>query len=162
MTCDLYLRGYDEKTKKHKVGVTNWTYWLQYLPNGSVQWLLPEPWTSSIGKCAQYHTGWKLGFAVEYTAQKTPQQNLHVETSFTVIAAQARSMLIAGQIPNTERFKLWPELVVTATNLNNLMSVTIGNVTKTCWEHAEYKVPSWTKNLCTFSEAGIMKDYRKE
>jgi hypothetical protein len=75
---------------------------------------------------------WKLDFVVEYTAQKTPQQNLHGEKSLTVIAAQARSMLIAGQIPNTERFKLWPEAVVTATNLNNLMPVTIRDVTKTC------------------------------
>ncbi len=104
---------------------------------------------------------WKLDFVVEYTAQKTPQQNLHAETSFTVIAAQARSMLIAGQIPNTERFKLWPEAVVTATNLNNLMPVTIGVVTKTCWEHAGYKIPSWTENLCTFGEAGILKDGKK-
>jgi hypothetical protein len=69
---------------------------------------------------------------------KNPQQNLHVGASFTVIAAQARSMLIVGQIPNTERFKLWPEAVVTATNLNNLMPVTIGDVTKICWEHAGY------------------------
>jgi hypothetical protein len=51
--------------------------------------------------------------------------------------------------------------VVTATNLNNLMPVTIGDVTKTCWEHAGYKIPSWTKNLCTFGEAGIMKDGKK-
>ncbi len=104
---------------------------------------------------------WKLDFAVEYTARKTPQQNLHAETSFTVIAAQARSMLIAGQIPNTERFKLWPEAVVTATNLNNLMPVTIGDVTKTCWDHAGYEILLWTKNLCTFGEAGIMKDGKK-
>ncbi len=104
---------------------------------------------------------WKLDFVVEYTAQKTPQQKLHAETSFTVIAAQARSMLIAGQIPNTERFKLWPEAVVTATNLNNLMPMTSEDVTKTRWEYAGYKVPAWTKNLCTFSEAGTMKDGKK-
>jgi hypothetical protein len=103
----------------------------------------------------------KLDFVVEYTAQKAPQQNLHAETSFTVIASQARSMLIAGQMPNTERFKLWPEAVVTATNLNNLMPVTIGDVTKTCWEHAGYKVHARTKNLCTFSKAGIVKDCKK-
>jgi hypothetical protein len=84
-----------------------------------------------------------------------------VETSFTVIAAQARRMLFAGQILNTEKFKLWPEAVVTATNLNNLMPVTIGDVTKTCLEYAGYKVPAWTKNLCTFGEAGIMKDGKK-
>ncbi len=70
-------------------------------------------------------------------------------------------MLIAGQIPNTERFKLWPEAVVTATNLNNLMPVTIGDVTKTRWEHAGYKILLWTKNLCTFGEAGIVKDDKK-
>ncbi len=86
---------------------------------------------------------------------------MHAEKSFTVIAAQARSMLIASQIPNTERFKLWPEAVVTATNLNNLMPVTIGDVTKTCWEHAGYKNPAWTKNLCTFGKAGIVKDCKK-
>ncbi len=48
------------------------------------------------------------------------------------ITAQARNMLIAGQIPNTERFKLWPEAVVTPTTLNNLIPVTIGDVTETC------------------------------
>jgi hypothetical protein len=70
-------------------------------------------------------------------------------------------MLIAGQNPNKERFKLWPEAVVTATNLNNLVPVTIGDVTKTRWEHAGYKVPAWTKNLHTFSKAGIVNDGKK-
>jgi hypothetical protein len=101
---------------------------------------------------------WKLDFTVKYTARKTPQQNSHVETSFTIIAAQARCMLIAGQILDDERFKLWPEAIKTATHLNNLMPVTLGGVTQTCWEHAGYKVPKWTKTLQTFGEAGIMKD----
>ncbi len=43
---------------------------------------------------------WKLDFIVEYTARKTPQQNSHAETLFTIIAAQARFMLIAAQVPN--------------------------------------------------------------
>ncbi len=90
---------------------------------------------------------WKLEFEVKHTARKTPQQNLHVETSFTIIAAQARCMMIAGHILDTERFKLWPEAVKTATHLNNLMPVTIGGVTQTCCEHAGYKVPKWTKSL---------------
>ncbi len=29
----------------------------QYLPNGSIQWLLVKPWTSSIGWCGQYCSG---------------------------------------------------------------------------------------------------------
>jgi hypothetical protein len=90
---------------------------------------------------------WKLGFIVEYTARKNPQQNSHAETSFTIIAAQARCMLIAAQVPNIERFKLWPEAAKTATHLNNLMPVTIDGVTKTRWEWADYGVPKWTKNL---------------
>jgi hypothetical protein len=104
---------------------------------------------------------WKLEFEVEYAARKTPQQNLHAATLFTIIAAQARCMMIAGQIPDTEQFKLWPEAVKTATLLNNLVHVTIGGVTQTCWEHAGYKVPKWTKTLQTFGEAKIMKDGKK-
>ncbi len=72
---------------------------------------------------------WKLEFEVEYTARKMPKQNLHVKTLFTIIAAQARCMVIAGQIPDTEWFKLWPEAFKLAIHLNNLMPVTIGGVT---------------------------------
>jgi hypothetical protein len=104
---------------------------------------------------------WKLNFAVEYTARKTPQQKSHAETSFTVIAVQARSMMIAGQITNNERFELWPEAVVIATDLNNFMPETIGDVIKTPWEHAGYQIPAWTKTLCTFGKAGIVKDGKK-
>jgi hypothetical protein len=52
---------------------------------------------------------------------------------FTIIAAQTRRMLSAGQILDDERFKLWPEAVKTATHLNNLMPVTIEGVTQTPW-----------------------------
>jgi hypothetical protein len=75
---------------------------------------------------------WKLEFEVKYTARKMPHQNLHAETLFTIIVAQARCMMIAGQILNTEWFKLWPGAVERATYLNNLMPVTIGCVTQTC------------------------------
>ena len=104
---------------------------------------------------------WKLEFEVEYTARKTPQQNLHAETLFMIFVAQARCTMIAGQILNTEQFKLWPEAVKTATHLNNLMPATFGGVTQTHWEHAGYKVPKWTKTLQTFEEAGIVKDSKK-
>jgi hypothetical protein len=36
---------------------------------------------------------WKLTFKDELTARKMPQQNSKAETAFTVIAAQARSMM---------------------------------------------------------------------
>ncbi len=47
---------------------------------------------------------------------------------------------------------------MTATFLNNLVPVTIKDVTQTRWEHAGYELPSWAKNLCTFGEAGIVKE----
>ena len=47
---------------------------------------------------------WKLDFKAEFTARQTPQQNAIVETGFTVLAAQARSMMNAAQIPDILRF----------------------------------------------------------
>ncbi len=63
---------------------------------------------------------WMLAFAVKFTARKTLQQNSKAKTAFTVIAAQARSMLIAAHFFDLKRFNLWPEVVMTATFLNNL------------------------------------------
>jgi hypothetical protein len=104
---------------------------------------------------------WKLTFLVELTARNMPQQNSKAETVFTVIAAQARSMLIAVQIPDKERFKLWPEVVMTATFLNNLVPVILNGETKTRWEHASHKLPLWVTNLRTFGEAGTIKEGKK-
>lgn len=54
---------------------------------------------------------------------------------------------------------MWPEAAKTATHLNNLMPVTIDDVTKTHWEWAGYDIPEeWTKNLCTFGKAGVVKE----
>ena len=79
--------------------------------------------------------------------RKTPQCNSVVETGFTVLAAQARSMMNAAQIPEIMRFKLWAETVMTANNLNNLVVVTVNGVAKTHWEHAGYVLPKWCKSL---------------
>jgi hypothetical protein len=105
---------------------------------------------------------WKIDFVAEFTARKTPQQNLHAKTLFTVIAAQARLMMVVAQIPDDERFKLWSEVVVTAPPfLKNLVPVTIGDVTKTRWEHAGYQLPSWAKKLCTLGNVKIAKEGMK-
>jgi hypothetical protein len=95
-------------------------------------------------------------------ARNTPQQNSKADTAFTVIAAQARSMLISAQIPDGEQFKLWPEVSVTATFLNNLVPVTVNGETKTRWEHTGHKIPLWVKFLWTFGEAGTVKEGKKE
>jgi hypothetical protein len=100
-------------------------------------------------------------FFLKLTARNTPQQNSKAEMAFTVIAAQARSMPIAVQIPDKERFKLWPEVVMTATFLNNLVPVILNGETKTRWEHASHKLPLWVKNLWTFGEAGTINEGKK-
>ncbi len=64
-----------------------------------------------------------------------------------VIVAQARSMLISTQIPDGERFNMWPEVTVTATFLNNLAPVTVNGKNKTRWEHAGHKILLWVKFL---------------
>jgi hypothetical protein len=104
---------------------------------------------------------WKLTFLVEFTARNTPQQISKAEMAFTVIAAQVRSMFIAAQIPDKERFKLWPEVVMTVRFLNNLVPVILNGETKTRWEHASHILPLWVKNLRTFEEAGTIKEGKK-
>jgi hypothetical protein len=105
---------------------------------------------------------WKHNFKTELTGTYMPQQNLKAEMAFTVIAAQARSMLISAQIPVGERFKLWPEVTVTATILNNLVLVTVNGEIKTRWEHTGHKIPLWVKCLWTFGKAGTVKEGKKE
>ncbi len=105
---------------------------------------------------------WKLTFKEELTARKTPQQNSKAETAFTLIAAQARSMMNAVQLSDKDRFKLWAEVVKTATFLNNLGLVTVNGTTKTRWKHAGHSLPSWTKNLWTFGEREQQKKESKE
>ena len=78
--------------------------------------------------------------------------------AFTVIAAQARSMMNAVQLSDTDRFKLWAEVVKTAMFLSNLVPVTVYGITKTRWEHSGHSLPSWTKNLWTFGEVGTVKE----
>ncbi len=67
-------------------------------------------------------------------------------------------MMNTAQLSEKDRFKLWAEVVKTATFLNNLVPVTINGVTKTRWEHMGHSLPSWTKNLWTFGEAGTVKE----
>jgi hypothetical protein len=90
---------------------------------------------------------WMLAFEVNFTARKTPQQNSKAKMAFTVIAAQARCMLIAVKVPDLQQFKLWPEVIMTSTFLNNLVPVILNEESKARWEHAGHKLPVWVKNL---------------
>ncbi len=50
--------------------------------------------------------------------------NSYAELAFTVLAAKAKAMLSAAQVPKDEHHKLWGETVMTATALDNLIPVT--------------------------------------
>jgi hypothetical protein len=101
---------------------------------------------------------WKLTFSTELTARKMPQQNSKAKIAFPVIMTLTRSMLIAIQVPDLQRFKLLPEVVMTAMFLNNLVLVTLNGESKTRWEHSGVKLPAWVKNIWTSEEAGTIKE----
>ncbi len=90
---------------------------------------------------------WMLTFEVEFMARKTPQQNSKAESAVKVIAARGRIMLIAAQVPDLQQFKFWPEVVMNATFLNNLVPVIPNGESKARWEHAGHKLPVWVKNI---------------
>ncbi len=72
-----------------------------------------------------------MTFSTELTARKMPQQNSKAKIAFPVIMTLTRSMLIAIQVPDLQRFKLLPEVVMTAMFLNNLVLVTLNGESKT-------------------------------
>jgi hypothetical protein len=67
-------------------------------------------------------------------------------------------MMNAALLPDELRFKLWAETVMKAMYLISLVLVTVQGETKTRWEHASFKLPLWRKNLCTYGEAGKVKE----
>jgi hypothetical protein len=77
-----------KKLKKTGVGTLDGFYWLQYSPNGGVQWLLPKPWTSSIRHCARYCTGAPLW------PSKWPAKLVH----FFIVVLFAVALAAAGAI----------------------------------------------------------------
>jgi hypothetical protein len=67
---------------------------------------------------------WKHEIIFENKTRKTPPQNSYAELAFRVLAAKARAMLSAAQVPKDEHKKMWGETVMTATGLDNLIPVT--------------------------------------
>jgi hypothetical protein len=50
---------------------------------------------------------------------------------------------------------------MTAMFLNNLVPVISNGESKARWDHAGHKLPVWVKSLCTFGEAGTVKERKK-
>ncbi len=70
------------KNIKNSVGMSNCYCWPQYLPDGGVWWHLVKPWTSSIGKWAQYCTG------APPQPSKWPAKLVHFSLLFYLLSSQ--------------------------------------------------------------------------
>jgi hypothetical protein len=100
---------------------------------------------------------WKLPVKMEYTAANTPQQNALVEVKFTYLASKARAAMHAAEVPRNRRFEFLPEVIMTMTKLDWLKLITVNKVKKTRIEHYGLTLPNFTKYLCTWGEARIIK-----
>ncbi len=105
--------------------------------------------------------GWKHETIFENTARKTPQLNSSAELACTILAAKARAMLSIAQVLKDEWYKLWGGTVVTASALDNLVSVTWKGETKTRYEYAGHNIPKFVKHLRSFGKSGIVKDHKR-
>eukprot|EP00957_Ditylum_brightwellii_P174630 13296866-Ditylum_brightwellii.AAC.1 len=61
---------------------------------------------------------WKLNLKMEYTARQMPQQNSLAEVSFNTIGNCGRTIMIAANVPNKKRYKLFREAFSCATMLD--------------------------------------------
>ncbi len=100
---------------------------------------------------------WKLPVKMEYTAANTPQQKAHVEVKFTYLASKARAAMHDAEVPRNWRLGFFPEVIMTMTKLDWLKLITVNEVKKTRIEHYGLPLPNFTRYLCTWGEAGIIK-----
>ena len=73
------------------------------------------------------------------------------------MAGMSRAMTNKGNIPRASCYKLFGEVVKTATKLDGLVMVEINGVKKTRVEHYANIIPRWTKFMRTFGEAGTVR-----
>ena len=107
--------------------------------------------------CQQFLTADPLfNIKFEYTAPYTPEQNGTVERKFQTLYGKVRSMLNACHLPIYLRQQLWAHCAHLATLLEIIL---VNNPDdKSPYELWYDKKPSWTSNLRTFGEIGIIQD----
>jgi len=66
---------------------------------------------------------WKLNLQFEFTARDTPQQNSRAEVGFATIANRGRALMVAANIPDKIKFRIYSEAMKTATLLDGLMVI---------------------------------------
>ena len=99
---------------------------------------------------------WQLNITPEYTARNSPQQNHLAEIGIATLMNRARAMLIASGVPSIVRYKLARKAIETATLLDGLTPITLGNTTATRYEHAFGATPAFAQHLRVWGEAGVV------
>jgi hypothetical protein len=101
---------------------------------------------------------WKMGnIRFEYTARDTPQANCLVEIGFNTLYNRARAMLHYANVPWSIRGLVAKDCIKTATLLDSLLSIKLGDKTATRWEHYYGEKPKFGPYLKIWGMAGVVK-----
>jgi hypothetical protein len=100
---------------------------------------------------------WKLNINFEFTARDTPQQNHLAELGFTHLANYGRALMARGNVPMNIHYKVFTKAFKTATLLDGLTVLKIGNREAARYEHWCGKNPEFSEYLRTWEEVGTVK-----
>jgi hypothetical protein len=100
---------------------------------------------------------WKLNVNFEFTARDTPQQNHLAELGFAHLANYGRALMARANVPLNIRYKVFTKAFKTATLLDELTVIKIGNKEATRYEHWCGKNPDFSEYLRTWGEVGTVK-----
>jgi hypothetical protein len=91
-----------------------------------------------------------LNINFEFTARDTPQQNHLAELGFTHLANYGRALMARANVPMSIRYKVFTKAFKTATLLDELTAIKIGN------KGAE-RIQSF-RNICEHGEKSGCQD----
>jgi hypothetical protein len=100
---------------------------------------------------------WKLNVTYEFTARDTPQQNHLAELGFAHLANYGRALMARANLPLNIRYKVFTKAFKTATLLDGLTVIKIGNQEAIRYEHWCGKNPEFSEHLRTWGEVGTVK-----
>jgi hypothetical protein len=100
---------------------------------------------------------WKLNVNFEFTARDTPQQNHLAALRFAHLANYGRALMARANVPLNIRYKVFTKAFKTATLLDGLTVIKIGNKEATRYEHWCGKNPDFCEYLRTWGEVGTVK-----
>jgi hypothetical protein len=100
---------------------------------------------------------WKLNIKFEFMARDTPQQNHLAELGFAHLANYGRALMARANVPLNIRYKVFTKVFKTATLLDGLTVIKIGNMEATRYEHWCGNNPEFSEDLRTWGEVGTVK-----